>query len=151
MTVRDAGGANHPIVPHGLSPLCCCLWPWGCQPALGLGAAISLRPHLSGILLAGSGPSILGSLGREVRALERSGVHVADGRALPLSRLAVGETAQTRIRAATFLRTARMGEVKYGFGSWQHHPEEGPRTSGWILGSLLPRPALAPRRSGQPM
>lgn len=69
---------------------------------------------------------------------------MAAGRALPPGRLAWGEAAEMRIGAAAFPRAAHMCQVKCGFGSWQHRPERGTRTSGQVLGSLplTPAPAL---------
>lgn len=40
-------------------------------------------------------------------------------------RLELGKAPQIRIRATTFPRAAHMCQVKCGFGSWQHCPEQG--------------------------
>lgn len=150
-TVRDAGGANHPTSPDRLGLSCCAPRPRGRPPAPGLGAAISPGPH--GVSAGRSGtrhPGPIwqrgGRVGREAGA-ERS---AAAGRALPPGRLALGKAAQMRIRAVAFPRAAHMCQVKRGFGSWQHRPEQGTRTSGRILGSLPLRPVPALRGSGQP-
>lgn len=142
---RDAGGANHPISPAGLSPSCC---------SHGLGDTRQRRgweqpSHRDPTpCLRHPGPVRRrgGRAGRDA-GTDRS---VAAGRALPPGRLAQGKAAQMRIRAATFPRAAHMCQVKRGFGSWQRCPEQGTRASGQILGSLPPTPASVLRGSGQP-
>ena len=147
----DAGGANHPISPDRLGPSCCSPWPWGCSPALGLGAAISPSPHTvsAGKRSGVRHPRPIRHRGRCVGSEAGAEWSMAAGKTPPPSRLALGKAAQMRIRAATFPRAAHMCQVKRGFGSTTL--SRGTRTSGRILGSLLPRPALALRGSRRPM